>query len=261
MREYGTVDGGPGAVTDAVTDAVIDAVIDAVVLDVGGVFLIPHPEPLAAVLAAHGITIDPALIERAHYTGTGALDICVEPDGHFDCYLAALAGALGVPADQVARATEILVAHWATPEAARWSWHVPGSREALRELVEAGHTVAILSNADGTVEAQLREQGICQVGEGDGAQVVCIADSTIVGIAKPDPRIFYHVAEAIGVQPERCLYVGDTVRFDVIGARAAGFHPYHFDPHDLCGSTDVHPHVRSLTEIAALARATRRAVE
>src|SRR3954449_4185276 len=99
MHEDGTVnDGGTGLGNDVV--------IDAVVLDVGGVFLIPHPEPLAAALAAHGITIDPALIERAHYTGTGALDVCVEPDGHFDCYLAALAGALGVPADQVERATE-----------------------------------------------------------------------------------------------------------------------------------------------------------
>jgi putative hydrolase of the HAD superfamily len=159
------------------------------------------------------------------------------------------------------QATEILVELWSRPEAARWTWHVPGSREALRALVESGHAVAILSNSNGTVEEQLREQGICQVGEGDGAQVRCIADSTVFGIAKPDPRIFYHVAEAIGVRPERCLYVGDTVRYDVIGARAAGFHPYHFDPHGLCASADVHPHVRSLAEVAALVRATPHSAE
>jgi putative hydrolase of the HAD superfamily len=159
------------------------------------------------------------------------------------------------------RATEILVEHWGRPEGARWTWHVPGSREALRALVEAGHTVAILSNSNGTVEALLRELAICQIGEGAGAQVRCIADSTVVGIAKPDPRIFYHVAEAIGVRPERCLYVGDTVRYDVIGARAAGFHPYHFDPHGLCASADVHPHVRSLTEVAALVTIARHSAE
>jgi putative hydrolase of the HAD superfamily len=79
-----------------------------------------------------------------------------------------------------------------------------------------------------------------------------IVDSAILGIAKPDPGIFHHVAETLGVRPERCLYVGDTVRYDVLGARAAGFHPFHFDPHGLCVSQDDHPHLRSLGEVAAL---------
>jgi putative hydrolase of the HAD superfamily len=82
-----------------------------------------------------------------------------------------------------------------------------------------------------------------------------IADSAVVGIAKPNPAIFHHVSSAIGIPPERCLYVGDTVRYDVLGARAAGFHPYHFDPHGLCRSTDSHPHVRALTEVGPLLRA------
>src|SRR3954470_6435043 len=50
--------------------------IEAVVLDVGGVFLIPDPESVATALSPLGIEIDRALIERAHYTGVGALDAC-----------------------------------------------------------------------------------------------------------------------------------------------------------------------------------------
>jgi hypothetical protein len=38
----------------------------------------------------------------------------------------------------------------------------------------------------------------------------------------------------------------------VLGARAAGFQPYHFDPHGLCASQDAHPHLRSLNEIAEI---------
>jgi len=226
--------------------------IDAVVLDVGGVFVVPHPGPVSAALAPHGIRIDPARIELAHYVAVGALDECSCPDFGHACYLAAFARALGVEAHDLERATDDLLMLWTQPSLGRWTWHVPGSRDALRQLVEAGHTVAILSNSDGTVEAQLRELGICQVGAGHGAPVCAIADSTVVGIAKPDPRIFHHVAEAIGVAPDRCLYVGDTVRYDVLGARAAGFHPYHFDPHGLCRSSDAHPHLRSLAEVASL---------
>jgi putative hydrolase of the HAD superfamily len=216
--------------------------------------VIPHPAPVAAALAPHGIRIDPARIELAHYVGVGALDECSCPDFGHACYLTAFAAVLGVEAHDLERATDALLTLWTQPSLGRWTWHVPGSREALRQLVEAGHSVAILSNSDGTVEAQLRELSICQVGDGEGTPVCVIADSTVVGIAKPDPRIFHHVAEAIGVAPERCLYVGDTVRYDVLGARAAGFQAYHFDPHGLCRSTDVHPHLRSLAQVADVIR-------
>ena len=229
--------------------------IDAIVLDVGGVLLIPSPDAVATALAPLGIEIDRTLIERAHYTGVVTLDACSGPDQAHPCYLGAFAGAFGVGGEHLAPATELLTALWADRALGRWSHHVTGSREALRALVDDGHTVAILSNSNGTVEALLGELGVCQVGEGDGAPVRMIVDSAVVGIAKPDPRIFHLVADALGARPERCLYVGDTVRYDVMGARAAGFRPYHFDPHGLCASEDVHPHLRSLADLTAIVKA------
>jgi putative hydrolase of the HAD superfamily len=227
--------------------------IEAIVLDVGGVFLIPHGDPIVAALAPHGIQLDPASIERAHYLGVGAVDACAETgQSHTVCYLTAYVRALGIGPDRVEHAHQLLAALWTQPSLGRWSRPIEGSSEALRQLVERGHTVAILRNSDGTVEAQLLELGICQVGEGAGTPVPVIADSAVVGISKPDPGIFHHVAELLGVSPERCVYVGDTVRYDVIGARAAGFRPFHFDPHGLCRSPDVHPHIRALADLAAL---------
>jgi putative hydrolase of the HAD superfamily len=229
--------------------------IDAIVLDVGGVFLIPHHDPVAEALTPHGLAIDPARIDHAHYAGVVALDACDGDDGPHTCYLAAFAGTLGIPEADLGRATRVLAELWTQPSLGRWRRLVAGSTEALRQLVESGHTVAILSNSDGTVEEQLRELSVCQIGEGAGVTVRHIADSAIVGVAKPDPRIFHLVAEAIGVPPERCLYVGDTVRYDVIGARAAGFHPLHFDPLGLCASADTHEHIAALSELATLLRA------
>ncbi|MFO7277615.1 MAG: HAD family hydrolase [Pseudomonadota bacterium] len=43
-----------------------------------------------------------------------------------------------------------------------------------------------------------------------------------VGAAKPDPRGFLRLAEALGVRPSEILYVGDDPVLDVAGARAVG---------------------------------------
>ena len=60
--------------------------------------------------------------------------------------------------------------------------------------------------------------------------VLAIIDSTVVGVAKPAAEIFRHALDPLGVSPEQAVYVGDTVRYDVRGARNAGLTPIHFDP-------------------------------
>ena len=42
------------------------------------------------------------------------------------------------------------------------------------------------------------------------------------GIAKPDPRIFWHTAERLNLAPEAGLPVGDDAAREILGARAAG---------------------------------------
>jgi HAD superfamily hydrolase (TIGR01509 family) len=49
--------------------------------------------------------------------------------------------------------------------------------------------------------------------------VVCSED---VGCYKPNPTPFLAIAEALGVEPEEAVYVGDTPRLDVAGARDVG---------------------------------------
>jgi putative hydrolase of the HAD superfamily len=228
---------------------------DAVVFDVGGVFLIPHPDPISELLDPHGIGYDLLQIERAHYAGVVALDAHVGPGDIPGRYLEAFIEALGVYSDHHGHVHELLLGLWATPERDWWSHHVPGSREGLRTLHEAGHTLAVISNANGRVEQQLRESGICQVGEGRGTPVRAVIDSHVFGVEKPDPRIFHHVSDLLGLPPERCVYVGDTVRYDVMGARGAGFQPLHFDPFGVCQSADLHPHLRAVSDLGGLLRA------
>jgi len=46
--------------------------------------------------------------------------------------------------------------------------------------------------------------------------------SSELGILKPDPRIFAHACDKLGVAPDEAWHVGDNVATDVAGAKAAG---------------------------------------
>ena len=70
----------------------------------------------------------------------------------------------------------------------------------------------------------------------------------MVGVEKPDPRIFELALVALEVEASRSVYIGDTVKFDVLGAEGAGIFPVHFDPYQLCHG--AHCHALALVEVA-----------
>ncbi len=55
-----------------------------------------------------------------------------------------------------------------------------------------------------------------------------VVNSALVGVAKPDPRIFHLAAERVGVEPAACLHIDDLWP-NVHGARQAGFQAIHYD--------------------------------
>ncbi len=59
-----------------------------------------------------------------------------------------------------------------------------------------------------------------------------IIDSHIVGVAKPDPRIFQIALERLGVGPDEVKFTGDIYSIDVEGARAAGIEARLIDQHE-----------------------------
>jgi putative hydrolase of the HAD superfamily len=224
--------------------------MDAVIVDVGGVLLVPHHEAVAPALAPFGISLNHEAAERSHYFGVRAMDAA--PDDERAARLAYLVGyveAAGVADDQRDAALERMRDVWSTPAIDLWRQHVPGSVDGLRQLKHAGLKLGIVSNADGSIEEQLRRGQICQVGEGVGVPVLAIIDSTIVGVAKPAAEIFHHALTPLEVEPERAVYVGDTYRYDVRGARAAGLVPVHFDPYELCERRDDHAHITVLSDL------------
>ena len=141
----------------------------------------------------------------------------------------------------------------------------------LRALAALGLPMGVVSNSDGTVQAALSRLGVCYApdeagttagitasatagitaGTTAGVPVGVVVDSAVVGVAKPDPAIFGIALDALGVTRRgTVLHVGDSLRYDVAGALAAGLEPVHLDPHGFCPAPDGHRHVRTLAKLA-----------
>lgn len=46
--------------------------------------------------------------------------------------------------------------------------------------------------------------------------------SSEIGVYKPDPAIFRYALACLGVLPDEALFVGDSIKYDVVGAKATG---------------------------------------
>ncbi len=222
--------------------------LDAVLLDVGGVFHLPDHDRIAGAMERAEIVIDAAELDRAHYAGVRGLTNFHEGDRSiWLAYIREYARALG-SADQLDAVAGVLLNEFTTGGV--WTRIIPGSLDALIAIKATGVKLAIVSNADGSVEAQLAADGICQMGPGPGVEMDAILDSSVVNVAKPDPRIFEIALERLGgIDPSRAIHIGDTPAADCAGARAAGITPILIDPfndhEDFEGLR-----MKSLTEVA-----------
>jgi putative hydrolase of the HAD superfamily len=186
---------------------------------------------------------------RAHATSTAPAE------GVWLDYLRAHIAETGVPAD---RADEALAAFVRVFGHRTWRFPLLETITAMERLRDRGTPLGVVSNAVGQVEGFLRHASCCQVGPGGGVEIDVVVDSAVVGVEKPDPRVFAPALEVMagfGVEPERIGYVGDSLRYDVAGARAAGLVPLLLDPYDLHADVDLGPgahRIRSAHDVLPL---------
>ncbi len=222
--------------------------VATLVFDVGGVFAYPRFEPVRAQLSEWGgEPLPDETFLRAHHAGVLALTLAQRDRGvsrfsedYWYFYDHAYGAQVGVDEDRRAALRPSI--------RTAWDWIHADNVAAFARLVAGGHRAAVVSNNDGTTVEQMRRFGVCQIGPGPLPEVAAIVDSTVVGIAKPDPAIFTPALEALGVEPEQALYVGDTVYADVDGALAAGMQVVQVDPYDDHADFS-HSRVRDLTTL------------
>jgi HAD superfamily hydrolase (TIGR01662 family) len=108
-----------------------------------------------------------------------------------------------------------------TQNSANWDQILPGTREALERIRER-YAIAVISNADGRINAVLERCGIADC-------FASITDSAIVGHEKPHPEIFAAALRAMKAEPDESLYVGDVYSVDYVGANRFGMQAVLFD--------------------------------
>lgn len=125
-----------------------------------------------------------------------------------------------------------------------WRKSEEATAPVLGELKKRGYILGVVSNSDGRIESAFQLAGLTSYFD-------FFIDSFLVGVEKPDPRIFRMAIERAGVDPSEAAYVGDLYPVDVLGARSAGLLPILYDPCDLNRDVDC-LRIRTIKELLAL---------
>jgi putative hydrolase of the HAD superfamily len=206
--------------------------LEAVIFDVGNtLFYLDYPR-LLATLSGAGLEVaafspeDAALAERRARPSLSAWLLAnaasTEDPASFARYVALALENLGIRPGSAAldRAFRALCAEHR--RANFFGVPAPRALEAVSALARR-YKLAVVSNAGGKVAAKLAEAGFAPLLAG-------VVDSGLLGIEKPDRRIFLEGCAHAAVAPERALYVGDLHSIDVLGARGAGLRAVLLDP-------------------------------
>ncbi|MDE6230063.1 MAG: HAD family hydrolase [Muribaculaceae bacterium] len=83
------------------------------------------------------------------------------------------------------------------------------------ESLSQKYPMVLVSNFYGNIETVLEDFGIRKYFK-------AIIESAVMGVRKPDPRIFEHGVKALGVLPGETLVIGDSYRKDILPAESIG---------------------------------------
>lgn len=211
--------------------------IRAVILDAGGVMLFPDLDWLSARFGEQGQPVTRDQLFDSYYRTICQLDhdhtldrrgaafTDVERRAWFFTRMLQHAGVDPQRCPAPGLAVARLAAARFPRESDIYHWAMPGLRQRLLALGAAGFLLGAASNNDDALTTQLTSVGVVDL---FGA----LKDSGAEGVAKPDPELLWRAARELGVEPRRCLYVGDVDRVDGAAARAAGMSFALLDPLD-----------------------------
>lgn len=222
------------------------ASVRTLLIDAGGVIVRPSFDRISQALRGRGVDVEPSRLAAAEARAKRQLDLPPSPGLASDAergwhYFNLVLAQAGVPRSVATDGALAELKAWHDVHNA-WEDVPEGVREALARLSASGRRLAVVSNANGTVDRLFRRLGLREHFE-------AVIDSALEGIEKPDPRLFRLALERISADAASSVHVGDMYEIDVVGARAAGLRPVLVDSDGLYPDADC-PRVPSLLALA-----------
>ncbi|MFQ5521065.1 MAG: HAD family hydrolase [Candidatus Methylomirabilia bacterium] len=222
----------------------------AIFFDAGNTLLQINYGAIVEQLGLRGIRLAPETVAEAEYRARVRLDphlalgTSTESESVAGYYFRYLVEELGITNPEIIGAVDRWRRSYNLP-VGPWNQADPEAKDVLRRLRAERVVAGVISNSNGSVQAILEELGLAP-------SLDFILDSTVVGVAKPDPRIFRLALEAARVSSEEAVHIGDLYSVDVLGARGAGLGAILLDPGGVWGDRDC-PRAPSLGEAVVLA--------
>ncbi len=114
---------------------------------------------------------------------------------------------------------------------------MPGAAAALAELRARGVRVGLISNT--VWPGDLHREDLATLGLWQFIEYAVFSGD--FGIWKPNPHIFLHVLERLGVNPADAVFVGDSPKEDIRGAQQAGMRAIWVRSPEFPLPPDIHP--------------------
>ena len=221
----------------------LPAAVSTIVFDVGNTLHHLDHAFIAANVTRHSHAVTARDVALAEYAAKAGVDADfrtrvagVDATRRFS-YFETLLAALDVRREAFEAIGAALKAE--DQRASLWRVMEPDTPAVIATLRQRGYQLAVVSNADGRVAGSLATSGLAK-------HFTTIVDSHVVGVEKPDARIFAIALQACGAAPAQAIYVGDIYEIDIRGARNAGMTGVLLDPlGGYPGDLDC-PRIRSL---------------
>jgi putative hydrolase of the HAD superfamily len=234
--------------------------IDTVLFDAGNTLMHLDYAFIARVLTKRGHCVNASDIRVAEYAAKAAVDRYFgtpeqgtskpeaflwpqASDAERPSYFGIILNQIGV---RESIGTDVLEdLRLANEEDCLWRIIEEDTAAVLTNLRARGFSLAVVSNADGRVEGDLLRRGL-------GGHFRTVVDSSLVGVEKPDPRIFHLALERLETEAQRAVFVGDVFALDVLGARRAGLDAVLLDPLGRYPNDPDCPRITALSELLEL---------
>ncbi len=223
--------------------------LKAILFDAGNTVILINYSAVTEALAEEGFGVEEVRVQEAEHRARVRLDPILaqrrstEAPEIFRTYVRLVFEGVGVEWGEAAKRAFHRLADYNRRQNL-WNRPHPQAGDVLRALRRAGLAIGMISNSDGSIERIVTEGGL-------RSYFSFILDSRVVGVEKPDPRIFQIALERAAVMPGEALYIGDLYSIDVLGARAAGLDAILLDPAGLWSHAGC-VRARDLSEAAAI---------